>query len=157
MRLPHPLRACVLAAATLAVLVPSTASAMNLIPEDQSVQGSQCLGIGCTGTEGFGFEQLKLKDNNTRVLFDDTSAVAGVPSNDWQLVANDSNSGGANKFSIEDVTGARTPFTVRAGAPTDSIFAASSGNVGFGTSNPAQALQATRTDTPALRLEQTSG
>jgi hypothetical protein len=81
----------------------------------------------------------------------------GFPANDWQLTANDSASGGVNKFSIEDITGAKIPFTVIAGAPTNSLFVSSSGNVGFGTSVPALNLHINDTDTPAIRFEQNSG
>jgi hypothetical protein len=48
-----------------------------------------------------------------------TSTSAGFPANDWQLTANDSASGGANKFSIVDITGSKVPFTITAGAPTN--------------------------------------
>jgi hypothetical protein len=70
------------------------------------------------------------------------------------LTANDSASGGASKFSIEDITGARVPFTVRAGAPTDSLFIDSSGRVGFGTSTPVLRVHEVASDTPSFRFEQ---
>ncbi len=97
-----------------------------------------------------------MKENNTRIKFDDTSTAAGFPSNDWQLTANDSASGGANKFSIDDITGAKTPFTITAGAATNSIFVSSSSKVGFRTSTPALDLHITTGDTPANRYEQTT-
>ncbi|HEY3138669.1 MAG TPA: hypothetical protein VGL29_21770, partial [Blastocatellia bacterium] len=96
----------------------------------------------------------RLKENNTRIKFDDTSTSAGFPNNDWQLTANDSASGGANKFSIEDITGAKVPFTIIAGAPTNSVFVASSGKLGLRTSTPVLDVHANTTDTPAIRLEQ---
>src|SRR5438045_7842581 len=98
-----------------------------------------------------------MKENNTRVKFDDTSSSTGFPANDWQLTANDSASGGANKFSIEDISGSKIPFTLLAGAPTNSMFVSSSGKVGFRTATPVLDVQVTSTDTPGLRLEQTSG
>ena len=124
--------------------------------DDVIVQGSLCVGFDCINGENFGFDTLRLKENNTRIKFDDTSASAGFPANDWQLTANDSASGGANKFSIEDVTGAKVPFTVTAGAPTNSLFIASTGKVGFRTSTPVLDLHVTTGDTPAHRLEQTN-
>src|SRR3954467_9657458 len=127
-----------------------------VIADDQIVQGSLCVGLDCVDGEAFGFDTIRLKENNTRIGFNDTS-VNTFPSNDWQLTANDQPSGGANKFSIDDVTGAKTPFTITAGAPTNSIFVASSGKVGFGNSSPGLNLHVTATDTPAMRLEQTSG
>jgi hypothetical protein len=107
----------------------------QVIPDDLIVQGSICSGFDCVNNESFGFDTIRLKENNLRIKFEDTS-VGAFPSNDWQLTANDSASGGANKFSIEDITGARVPFTVTAGATTNSIFVDSSGRVGFRTSTP---------------------
>ena len=74
-------------------------------PDDVIIQGSACIGLDCVNNESFGFDTIRLKENNTRIKFDDTSTSAGFPANDWQLTANDSASGGANKFSIEDITG----------------------------------------------------
>src|SRR5213076_2703952 len=65
--------------------------------------------------------------------------------------------GGANKFSIEDITGSKVPFTITAGAPTNSVFVASSGKLGLGNSSPGLNIHITATDTPAIRQEQTSG
>ena len=125
--------------------------------DDEIIQGSLCVGLDCVNNESFGFDTIRLKENNTRIKFDDTSTSAGFPNNDWQLTANDSNSGGANKFSIEDITGSKVPFTITAAAPTNSLFIASSGKVGFGNSSPGLNLHITATDTPAIRQEQTNG
>ncbi len=120
------------------------------------MQGSICAGFDCVDNESFGFDTIWLKENNLRIGFNDTS-VGTFPSNDWQLTANDSASGGANKFSIDDVTGAKTPFTIIGGAPTNALFVSSIGDVGLGTATPTLDLQIQRTDTPAIRLEQTNG
>jgi hypothetical protein len=125
--------------------------------QDEVIQGSLCVGLDCTSTESFGFDTVRLKENNTRIKFDDTSASTGFPNNDWQLTANDSASGGANKFSIDDVTNSKTPFTITAAAPTNSLFVASSGKIGFGNNNPGLNLHITATDTPAIRQEQSNG
>jgi hypothetical protein len=93
-----------------------------VIPDELIVQGSACIGLDCVNNESFGFDTIRLKENNTRIKFDDTSVSAGFPANDWQLTANDSATGGSSKFSIEDITGSKVPFTVTAGAPTNSIF-----------------------------------
>jgi hypothetical protein len=122
-------------------------------PDDAIIQGSLCVGLDCVDGESFGFSTIRLKENNTRIEFLDTS-VSTFPSNDWMLEANDSASGGANRFSIVDLTGAKTPFTVTAGAPTGSIHVNSAGNVGFGTTTPVLKLHELRSDTPAIRLEQ---
>ena len=121
--------------------------------DDLIVQGSICAGFDCVNDESFGFDTIRLKENNTRIGFDDTS-VGAFPANDWQLVANDSPSGGASRFSIEDITGAKIPFTVRAGAPTNSLFVDSSGRVGFRTGAPVLDLHVVTSNTPAMRLDQ---
>lgn len=132
--------------------LPSTAD--QLFADDLIVQGSTCVGLDCVNNESFGFDTIRLKENNTRIAFDDTSASAGFPANDWQLSANDSASGGLNKFSLEDITGARTPWVVVAGAPTNSFYLGSNGKVGFRTSTPTLDLHMNTSDTPAIRFEQ---
>jgi Chaperone of endosialidase len=125
----------------------------QVIPDDLIVQGSACVGLDCVNNESFGFDTIRLKENNTRIKFEDTSTGA-FPTTDWQLTANDSASGGADKFSIEDVTGSKVPFTVTGGAATNSIFVDSIGRVGFRTSTPVLDLHVNTSNTPALRLEQ---
>ncbi|MFN0123562.1 MAG: tail fiber domain-containing protein [Blastocatellia bacterium] len=126
----------------------------QVVADDQIVQGSLCVGFDCVNNENFGFDTIRLKENNTRIKFEDTSASAGFPSNDWQLTANDSASGGLNKFSIEDITGARVPFTVTAGAPTNSMFMDSSGRLGLRTATPVLDVHVNTSNSPAHRLEQ---
>ena len=125
--------------------------------DDVIIQGSLCVGLDCVNNESFGFDTIRLKENNTRIKFDDTSTSAGFPANDWQLTANDSASGGANKFSIEDITGSKVPFTVTAGAPTNSVFVDSTGRLGLRTSTPVLDIHANTGNTPAMRLEQNNG
>lgn len=125
-------------------------------PDDVIIQGSACIGLDCVNNESFGFDTIRLKENNTRIKFDDTSTGAGFPANDWQLTANDSANGGASKFSIEDITGSRVPFTITAGAATDSIFVDSTGRVGLRTSTPVLDVHINTSNTPAHRLEQNS-
>ena len=125
----------------------------QVIPDDLIVQSSLCVGFDCVNNESFGFDTIRLKENNTRIKFEDTS-VSPFPTNDWQLTANDSASGGANKFSIEDITGAKVPFTITAGASTNSIFVDSTGRVGMRTSTPVLDLHVNTSNTPAIRLEQ---
>lgn len=134
------------------------AKAMDVVTADDIiVQGSACIGLDCVNNESFGFDTVRLKENNTRIKFDDTSTSSGFPNVDWQLTANDSASGGSNKFSIEDITNSKVPVTVIAAAPTNSVFVASSGKVGFGNASPGLNLHVTATDTPAVRMEQTNG
>src|ERR1700712_6015651 len=82
----------------------SGAMADTVIPDDLIVQGSACVGLDCVNGESFGFDTIRLKENNTRLKFDDTSVSAGFPANDWQITANDSASGGASYLAFDDVT-----------------------------------------------------
>jgi hypothetical protein len=128
----------------------------QVIADDLIVQGSTCIGLDCVVDESFGFDTLRLKENNTRIVFFDTSA-AGFPSHHWQLTANDSASGGADKFSIEDLTAATVPFTVLGSAPNNSLFISAIGKIGLHTNNPVLDLHFQTGDTPAARFEQTNG
>src|SRR5882757_5622856 len=133
-----------------------SAWADNVIADDLIVQGSACVGLDCVNNESFGFDTIRLKENNTRIKFDDTSTGAGFPNNDWQLTANDSASGGLNKFSIENITTATVPFTIVGAAPTNSLFVDSSGRLGIKTAVPGLNIHIATGDTPAQRFEQTT-
>jgi hypothetical protein len=130
------------------------AKADQVFADDVIIQGSLCVGLDCTDGMNFGFDTIVLKENNLRILFDDTSASPGFPANDWRLIANDSASGGANFFALEDATAARQVFRVDAGARANSIYASSAGNIGFGTSTPVLVTHARNGNTPGQRLEQ---
>jgi len=131
----------------------------QVILDDLIVDGSACIGFDCVNGESFGFDTLRLKENNLRIKFDDTSVAASFPRNDWQLTANDSANGGASKFSIDDISGGRTPFTVEAGAPSHALYVDDGGRLGLGTSTPSVDIHAVSGDSPTLRLQQngTSG
>ena len=133
--------------------VPSSSLADQVIADDLIVQMSECVGMDCVNGESFGFDTIRLKENNTRIKFEDTS-VGTFPSTDWQLTANDSASGGANKFSIEDITNAKVPFTIIGNAPTNSLYVDSTGRVGLRTSTPVLDVHLATGNTPAMRLEQ---
>ena len=122
--------------------------------DDVIIQGSLCVGLDCVVNESFGFDTIRLKENNTRIKFDDTSTSTGFPNHDWQLTANDSASGGANKFSIEDITAATVPMTITGSAPTNSIFVDSTGRLGLRTATPVLDIHVATSNTPAMRLEQ---
>jgi hypothetical protein len=130
------------------------AAADQVFPDDVIVQGSLCAGFDCVNNESFGFDTLRLKENNLRIHFDDTSNSSSFPAVDWRIVINDSANGGASYFAIEDSSAGRTPFRVLAGAPTSSLYVASNGNVGMGTSSPATQLHVVDGNTPTMRLEQ---
>lgn len=128
----------------------------QVIADDLIVQGSICTGFDCVDGEAFGADTLRLKENNLRIHFEDTSTAAGYPANDWRIIANGQDSGSANMFAIEDSTAARNPVLIEAGAPANNIYVDSSGNIGFQQSAPGLDLHLTTSDTPALRLEQSN-
>lgn len=122
--------------------------------DDVIIDGSLCTGFDCVNGESFGFDTIRLKENNLRIKFQDTSSSANFPSRDWQITINDSANGGANKFSIDDIDGGRTPFTIEAGAPSNSLFVDDGGRLGLGTSTPVADVHTKSGNTPTLRLEQ---
>ncbi len=125
-----------------------------LINDDLVVIGATCSGFDCVNNEVFGFENLLLKQNNNRIRADDTSVSAGFANNDWELRFNDDASGGLNRFALVDLTGAKVPMSVLAGAPTDSLVVDGAGNVGVGTAAPLAEIHVKDGDTPDLRIEQ---
>lgn len=140
----------------------------QLITEDLYVDGKQCLGTQCTGSETFGYDTLRLKADNLRVMFQDTSgALPGFPENDWQIRINESAEGGQNAFYIDDLgpdsegsannNPYSTPFVIEADVPSYTLYLEDQGRVGLGTSTPYVELHIADGDSPAVRLEQTDG
>ena len=131
----------------------------QVIADDLIVQGSACVGIDCVNNENFGFDTLRLKENNTRLQFNDTS-VGTFPSNNWQIRANSSTSGGGNFLGIVDQGDAGESengtivFQVEAGARANALYVESDGDVGIGTANPVVTLHAVVGNTPTMRLDQ---
>lgn len=136
------------------LLMSAGIQADQVILDDLIVDGSSCIGFDCVNGESFGFDTIRVKENNLRIKFQDTSASASFPGNDWQITANDSANGGANKFSIDDIDGGRTPFTIEAGAPSHSLYVDDGGRLGLGTSTPVVDIHSKSGNTPTLRLEQ---
>lgn len=135
---------------------PAKPAADQTINDDLIVPFSVCVGQDCSNGESFGFDTIRLKENNLRIKFDDTSSSAAFPSNDWTIVANDSANGGDNYLAFEDSTAGYKPFVVQAGAGSSALFVESGGNVAIGNSDPATKLHVTGGDSPALRLEQSN-
>jgi hypothetical protein len=128
--------------------------------DDAIIQGSACIGLDCVNNETFGFDTLRLKENNNRIQFDDTSTSAGFATNNWQIRANDSASGGASFLGFVDqgATGnsdtGNIVFSVEAGAPVNALKVASSGKLGLRTATPGLDIHMNTSDTPAIRFEQ---
>ncbi|MFC3195039.1 tail fiber domain-containing protein [Marinicella sediminis] len=126
----------------------------QVIADDLIVDGSICVGLDCVNGESFGFDTLRLKENNLRIRFFDTSNSASFPSRDWEITVNDSSNGGANKFSITDIDGSRVPFTIEANARSNALYVDDGGRIGVGTSTPTVEMHIVDGDSPTMRLEQ---
>lgn len=124
-----------------------------LITGDQSINNSLCVGFDCVASESYGSDTIRLKENNLRIAFDDTS-LAPFALNDWEITANSSASGGLSFLGFTDVTAGTQPFTVEAGAGNDALYVESGGDVGIGTSLPVVNLHVVDGDSPTLRLAQ---
>jgi hypothetical protein len=127
-------------AGALGLVLAAAALADVIYADDAIVQGSHCVGLDCVNGEVFSADVFRLKENNTRIKFEDTSDPLLAPSADWGVTANDSASGGLSRFSIDDVTAATTPFWIDGGAPSHSLYVTSTGDVGIGTDTPAAKL-----------------
>jgi hypothetical protein len=128
----------------------------QVINDDLIVTGGICAGVDCANGEDFGFISLKLKENNTRLRFDDTS-VGTFPARDWSITANDSASGGLDYLGFEDITAGTRPFWVQGGARNHALMVDSGSRIGIGTSAPTNDIHYVDGDTPTLRMEQSGG
>jgi hypothetical protein len=133
-----------------------TAPADVCYNDDLIVDGSLCVGFDCVCGESFGFDTIRLKENNLRIHFEDTSTSASFPTNDWRIVINDSANGGASYFAVQDVDGGANVFVVEASAGSNALYVDDYGRVGLGTSTPAVELEVRDSDTPSVRLHQDS-
>lgn len=123
--------------------------------DDVSAAGGVCAGNDCTNAESYGFASIKMKENNTRIKFEDTSA-APFPTTDWQISANDTTSGGANKLFVEDLTAATVPFLIEGGTPSNTLYVDSSGRVGIRTTTPGRDLAIANAVSAGIRMEQSA-
>ena len=136
-------------------LRPSRPAVETFFTDDVSARGGVCAGFDCTSSEVYGFASAKLKENNTRLKFEDTSG-AGFASSDWQLSANDTFSGGANKFFVEDLTAVTVPLLIEGGTPNNTLYLDSTGRVGLRTSTPARDLTIANPISTIIRMEQSA-
>jgi Chaperone of endosialidase len=130
-------------------------------PDDEDIQGSLCVGLDCVNNESFSFDTIRLKENNTRISFNDTSTATGFPTNDWTIRANDSASGGGNFLAFVDRGTTETGdesgtivFRVDAGASANALRVSSTSKVGLRTATPVLDVHMNTSDTPAIRFEQ---
>ncbi len=124
--------------------------------DDVVIKGSLCVGIDCANGESFNYDTIRMKENNLRIHFIDTSSSSSFPTVDWQITINDSTNGGANYYMVEDMTLSTKPFRIDSGAPTDSLRVMTTGRIGMGTAAPGLDLEIKTGNSPGIRLNQDS-
>jgi hypothetical protein len=122
--------------------------------DDVIIDGSLCVGNDCYSGLAFGFDTIVLMENNLRIFFDDTSTIQNYPRNDWRIICNDSTDGGGRYFAVEDATEVSNILVLEAGAPDNSLYVDSYGDVGINTSTPYYELHIVDGDSPCVRLDQ---
>ena len=144
----------VAALAVGASLIAGKAVANQVIPDDLIVQGSACVGLDCVNNESFGFDTIRLKENNTRIKFEDTS-VGQLP--DQRLAAHRQRLRERRRQQVLDRGHHRLQGAVHRSPPARRPTRSSStrtGRVGLRTSTPVLDLHVNTSNTPAIRLEQ---
>ncbi|MFZ7092558.1 hypothetical protein [Primorskyibacter sp. 2E233] len=133
--------------------------AQTVLTGDYSVDGSLCVGSGCTNSEAFPDSTgLKVKQFDTRLLFEDISTNAGFPTTDWELTINDIFQNGENYFAIRNVDTDTQVFRVDANAPANALYVDGTGQMGLGTSLPQGDIHVQDGSAATIRLQQdTSG
>lgn len=126
------------------------------ISDDLVIQGSLCVGLDCSVGENFNYDTIRMKENNLRIRFIDTSATSSFPTRDWQITANENTNGGKNAFFIENTDAPTIPFYIDESAPNYGIYIGAGDRVGFSTSTPFMQLHTVAGNSPTLRLEQTT-
>ena len=116
------------------------------------VEEGACIGASCTLSDAD--VGLRLKEGILRIYFDDVPDQLTYH-HDWNIRVNDSIAGPGVYFAIADVEAGATPFRIEGYAPDNALYVRSNnGNLGLGTSTPAQDIHAISGNTPTIRLEQ---
>jgi len=87
----------------------------TVIPDDQIVNGSLCVGAECLNGEIFDFDTIKLKADDPRIRFVDTSTTSTFPTNDWEMGITDNSGVGPVEFFINDLDAAVPVLLLEAG------------------------------------------
>ena len=113
----------------------------NVIADDFEINKSLVVGNGASVDRNAGDHTMVVASNIIRIKYDDTSASASFPQNDWQILTNDIEEGGDNYFAIVEATKGSVPFKIDAATPDTVFNIANSGNVGIGTTTPSEKLE----------------
>jgi hypothetical protein len=90
-------------------------AADTVVVDDQIVDGSLCVGAECLDGEIFDFDTIKLKADDPRIRFMDTSNSATFPTNDWEMGITDNSGAGPVTFFINDLDAAAPVLQLEAG------------------------------------------
>ncbi len=113
----------------------------QVIAENLAVQGDLCAGSAdCTDSDLSFFQVIRIKGSNTRLEFSDTSTVPNFPATDWELTANGSAEFSPAFFAVTDADTTNKVLYIEAGAPQNTLYLESDGDVGLGTMSPATKL-----------------
>lgn len=106
--------------------------------DDVIIQKQACIGSGCVLGDA-NVPALKLKELfDTRITFEN-DGCCHPSTRTWALQANDVSSSSGD-FLIRDLTSATVPFRIGGAAPDNALTVLFNGNVGLGTSTPANHL-----------------
>ena len=104
----------------LCFLTPALAD--QVVPDDQIVNGSLCVGITCADGEfnqdpvtgAVNFDTIKIKASDPQIYFFDTSTSGSFPTNDWLMGIADDIATGAAFFYISDLNSGNKVLQIQA-------------------------------------------
>ncbi|MEQ8429073.1 MAG: hypothetical protein RIB69_01480 [Roseovarius sp.] len=138
-------------------MLAAPAGAEVLSNTNPSIRNNLCVGLDCDVSESFNgnFNQLEIKANSTRLVFEDTSSSSGFPTVDWAIQANDRFTSGEDQLMFVDLGTGAEILTIKSGAPTSTMVLDDTGRVSLGTELPLADLHVVSNDTAKIRLEET--
>lgn len=125
-------RRLVVPAAGFGVLATGAWGEDQVISNNVIITESLAVGKDAEDGEPFGYDTLRLKENNVRLHFEDTSSASIFPRNDWRIVINDIENGGDDYFAVEDASASNKIFRIEAGAPENSLWVNEAGDMVVG-------------------------
>ncbi|MFZ5964918.1 hypothetical protein ACOXXX_18390 [Thalassococcus sp. BH17M4-6] len=127
-----------LAGSALALL-PLSAQAQNVHPQNTTIYDHLCIGADCLNTEVYPDSvgnMLRLKAVVPGIEFQDTSTSAGYPNTNWKIQGNGASADNQNRLLFLDDDAGRAVLALEAGARSNALFVSGQGAIGVGTSIP---------------------
>ncbi|WP_203301020.1 hypothetical protein [Marinobacter sediminum] len=88
----------------VALALPLSVHADEVILDDLIVDGSLCVGEDCVVDTEFGFDTLRLQSPTPQIFFQDTSTSASFPTQDWLMGVSDDGTAMTSSFFIKNLT-----------------------------------------------------